>query len=328
MSRPLHGVRVIDLTRLLPGAYATQLLVDLGADVIKIEDPRGGDGMRRFGTPFDLVNRGKKSITLDLRSPDARPVLESLLTSADVAVHSFRPSTSRRLGVDVEALHAKYPRLICASITGFGYSGPRVETAAHDINYRALAGQLARGSTGSPRAPGPLIADIGAAMQAAIGILAALVERQRSGAGAVVDAPIVEAARVWTNFPDTDDLESACYTLYETADGQWLALGALETKFWRGFCERIGRPDFVPRQRERDIPELRAILRSKRRDEWLRIFEGADVCLTPVLGVGQIPPGDEEPQPGPTLGADTDAVLAGIGVNAPWRDRLRSAGVI
>jgi crotonobetainyl-CoA:carnitine CoA-transferase CaiB-like acyl-CoA transferase len=316
---PLDGVRVIDLTRLLPGAYATQLLVDLGADVIKIEDPTGGDGMRRFGAYFDAVSRAKKSVTLDLRSSAAAPVLDALLADADVLVESFRPSAARRLGVDAATLQATHPRLICASISGFGRSGPFAETAAHDINYRALAGQLS-----PPARPGPLIADIGAAMQAALGIVAALVERQRTGAGSAIDVSIVDAARAWTRFPESDDLESACYTLYETADGEWLALGALETKFWRRFCERLGRPDLIPRQHDRDVAELRAVMRSKTREAWLAQFDGADVCLTPVLP----PHRGATAVAGPALGADTDAVLAAAGIGDAERARLRSAGVI
>ena len=181
---------MIDLTRLLPGAYATQLLVDLGGDVIKIEDPNGGDGMRRFGAYFDAVSHGKKSVTLDLRSAHAAPVLDALLAQADVLVESFRPSTARRLRVDATTVQATHPRLICASISGFGQNGPLAEVAAHDINYRALAGQLS-----PPSSPGPLIADIGAAMEAALGIVAALFERHRTGVGSAIDVPIVEAAR-------------------------------------------------------------------------------------------------------------------------------------
>src|SRR3954447_22749844 len=173
---PLHGVRVLDLTRLLPGAYATLLLADLGADVIKVEDPRGGDGMRTLPLAsgrnpyFEALNRSKRSITLNLRSPEAGTVLEALASRSDVVIDSFRPSTARRLGVDPATLRAKSPRLICASISGFGQSGPYVERAAHDINYQALSGLLR-----PPALPGPLIGDIGASMHAALRILAALI---------------------------------------------------------------------------------------------------------------------------------------------------------
>src|SRR3954467_5945955 len=184
--RPLDGIRVLDLTRLLPGAYATLLLVDLGAEVIKVEDPRGGDTMRTLaGGPsryFEPLNRGKRSVTLDLRSPDAAAVLDALISGADALIESFRPSTARRLGAAPNPRRARHPRLIHASISGFGQSGPYVEKAAHDINYQALAGLLR-----PPALPGPLVGDIGAAMQAAVRILAALVQRGRTGEGAVVD---------------------------------------------------------------------------------------------------------------------------------------------
>jgi alpha-methylacyl-CoA racemase len=292
---PLDGIRVLDLTRLLPGAYATLLLADLGADVVKIEDPRGGDGMRTLapgltrprrheGSYFDRLNRNKRSVTLDLRSPDASAVVDALAARADVCVESFRPSTARRLHIDHASMLRRHPHLICASISGFGHSGADAERAAHDINYQGLAGLL-----DPPALPGPLVGDIGAAMRAAVGILAALVERQRTGRGSFVDAPIQRAADSWSLFPSTADLASACYMTYEAADGQWLALGALEPKFWRGFCERIGREDLIPLQYAggdegvRVLDEVRRLIKTRRRDEWLTHFAGADVCMTPVL---------------------------------------------
>jgi len=355
---PLHGVRVLDLTRLLPGAYATLLLADLGADVVKIEDPgSGGDGMRTLAPQFFAqLNRDKRSLTLDLRLPDAATVLDALAARSDVVVHSFRPSTARRLKVDGETMSARHPRLICASITGFGYSGPNVERAAHDINYQALAGLLR-----PPDPPGPLIGDIGAAMQTAIGILGALIARQQTGAGRIVDVSIHGAAAAWSMFPTTADLASACYTLYETADGQWLALGALEAKFWKGFCERIGRPDLVPLQhaqgdeRTRVLNEVRAVMRGRTWDDWLARFADADFCLTPVLTPEQSssevrlkpdttdevrlkPDATDEVRlkpdatyvrkPAPELGADTDALLEEAGIGAADRARLRAARVV
>src|SRR5262245_52717311 len=358
MAQPLLGVRVIDLTRLIPGAYATMLLGNLGADVIKVEDPRGGDGMRTLGARlrpshyageatasyFDLLNRGKRSVTLDLRDPEAAPVLDAILAHADVVADSFRPSTAQRLGVDAGTLRRRHPRLVCASITGFGQTGPYAETAAHDINYQALAGLL-----DPPAPPGPLIGDVGAAMQAAIGILAALIQRQQTGEGGVVQVAIHESALAWSMFPTTGDLESACYTMYETGDGEWLALGALEPKFWRGFCERIGRDDFVPMQHAtgedagRLVAEVRAIIRSRTRAEWLAIFADADVCLTHihtpadvagdphVIALKRIrtqPDTAGDGRTAPALGADTDAVLEQSGIGSDQRARLRRRGAI
>jgi crotonobetainyl-CoA:carnitine CoA-transferase CaiB-like acyl-CoA transferase len=338
--RWLDGVRVLDATRLLPGAYATLLLADLGADVVKLEDPRGGDGMRTLptaagrGSYFDALNRGKRSVTLDLRSPDAAGVLDALAARADVLVESFRPSTARRLGVDGATLIRRHPRLVCASMSGFGQAGDDAERAAHDINYQALAGLLR-----PPALPGPLIADIGAAMRTAISILAALFARQATGAGIIVESPIQDAAHSWAMFPTTAELASACYTLYETADGEWLALGALEPKFWRRFCERIDRADLAPLQHAqgaesvRLLDEVRRVMKTRTRDAWLAHFEGADVCLTPVLAPGAVQrhvavATNTAVRPAPALGADTDALLGEAGITADERARLRSRGVI
>jgi alpha-methylacyl-CoA racemase len=353
--RPLAGIRILDLTRLLPGAYATLLLADLGADVIKIEDPRGGDGMRHLPTGgtrdyFALLNRNKKSVTLDLRSPHAPEVFDQLLAKGDVAIDSFRPSTARRLRVDAATLRAKHPHLVCASITGFGLDGPYVERAAHDINYQALAGTLT-----PPEMPGPLIADIGSAMQTALGVVAALVQRNRTGTGSTVSVSIHESALAWTMFPSTANLANACYQLYQAADGQWLALGALEEKFWTGFCERIERPDLAPLQhaqgdeRARVLATVRDTMRRRTRDEWLARFADADVCLTAVNDLDTalsdphaqargvvvfddremyIAPPHAAVRPAPALGAHTDAVLEEAGIDAATRARLRSDKVL
>ena len=330
-TKPLDGIRVLDLTRLLPGAYATLLLADLGADVVKVEDPRGGDTMRTLrGGPsdyFEPLNRGKRSVTLDLRSPDAAAVLDALLARADVLIESFRPSTARRLGVDAATLRARHPRLICASVSGFGQSGPYTERAAHDINYQALAGLLR-----PPALPGPLVGDIGSAHQAALAIAAALVERSRTGVGSTIEVSICEAALAWSMFPTTNDLAQACYNVYETADRRWLALGALEKKFWTGFCDRLG----VPVTASED--DVREQMRSRTRDQWLAHFADADVCLTTVSTPDEARndphltaraaalPGESRPAPG--LGADTDTVLQAAGIDAPARERLRASGVI
>ena len=193
--------------------------------------------------------------------------------------------------------------------------------AAHDINYQALAGTLT-----PPELPGALIGDIGAAMQAVTGILAALFQRERGGpnaGGSVVDVAIHDAALAWSMFPTTRDLPRACYNLYETADGQWLALGALEAKFWNGFCERIGCPTSA------SADDVQAIVRRRTRDEWLSLFADADVCLTPVH------PSDPAlvtskvaERPAPALGADTDDLLEEAGIGGAERARLRDGGVI
>jgi len=328
---PLDGIRVLDLTRLLPGAYATLLLGDLGAEVVKVEDPRGGDTMRTLrGGPnnyFEPLNRGKRSVTLDLRSPDAAAVLDALIMTADVLVESFRPSTARRLGVDAATLRARHPRLICASISGFGLSGPYVEKAAHDLNYQALAGLLR-----PPSLPGPLIGDIGSAHETALAIAAALVERSRTGTGSTIEISIHEAALAWSIFPTSADLAQARYNIYETSDGRWLAMGGLEQKFWAGFCERLDLPLTATEE------DVRARMRTRSHDAWLAHFDGADVCLTTVyrpeevaadphiVARGAMPGRDG--RPAPTLGGDTDEMLEAAGIDAGQRARLRAAAVI
>ena len=390
--RPLKDVRVLDLTRLLPGAYATLLMADLGADVIKLEEPRGGDPVRTMppivgGTSvyFHVLNRNKRSVTLDLRSPNAPPVLDALLETVDIMVESFRPQTARRLGVDAGAVGARHPRVIHASISGFGQTGPYAERAAHDINYEALSGVLSatRTSGRAPDVPRSLIADIGAAIDSTAGILAALYQRERTGRGAAVEVAIHEAALAWLLFPAAKDLmaadappsegrlpiygRDACYNVYETADGRYLALGALEPKFWAGFCERIGRSDLVPLQfatgsdQARALEAVRTLIGSRRRDEWLDHFKDVDVCLTPVNTLEEaladphlaarravvrrgaatwlptpitVTPHTErsrEPfdwRPAPALGADTEAVLEGCGIDKARLARLRDAGAI
>jgi len=329
--RPLEGIRVLDLTRLLPGAYATLLLADLGADVVKVEDPRGGDSMRTLrGGPtnyFEPLNRGKRSVTLDLRAPDAAAVLDAMIAAADVLAESFRPSTARRLGVDAATLRARHPRLICASISGFGLSGPYIEKAAHDLNYQALAGLLR-----PPALPGPLIGDIGSAHQTALAITAALVERSRTGTGSTIEISIHEAALAWSIFPTTADLAQARYNIYETSDGRWLAMGGLEPKFWAGFCERLDLPLTASEE------EVRARMRTRTHDAWLAHFDGADVCLTTIYRPEEIAadphivargamPG-RDGRSAPALGADTDDVLEAAGIDAAQRAHLRSSRVI
>jgi crotonobetainyl-CoA:carnitine CoA-transferase CaiB-like acyl-CoA transferase len=374
----LDGIRVLDLTRLLPGAYATLMLADLGCDVIKIEDPRGGDHTRQMppladGTSayFKVLNRDKRSVTLNLRSGEAAEIIGALAERCDVVVDSFRPKTASRLGVDAPTLLKHNPRLVCASITGFGQSGPYVDRAAHDINYEALAGLLALPG-GVPQVPGLLIGDIGAAYQTVIHVLAALLARARSGTTfpSTIDVSIHEAALQWMVFPSARHLvagthgdvrqlplrgEAARYNLYETSDGKWLALGALEAKFWVAFCERIGRPDLAPLhdvpgdEQARAVREVRELMRTRTRDEWLAHFAGLDVCLTPVHsleealadphvearglvrregGVTYIGALRHRIRPAPGLGDDTDDVLQALGFDDARRRELRARGVI
>jgi crotonobetainyl-CoA:carnitine CoA-transferase CaiB-like acyl-CoA transferase len=375
LPQPLEGIRVLDLTRLLPGSFATLMLADLGADVIKVEDPRGGDHARQMpplanGTSvyFTVLNRNKRSLALNLRSPDAAAVLDRLVPECDVVIDSFRPKTATRLGVDVPAIRRRNPSAVCASITGFGKTGPYADRAAHDINYEALAGLLSLSGT-APKVPGLLIGDIGAAYQATSQIVAALFLRERTGVPSEVDVSIHEAAMQWMVFPSARHLvegadvdprqlplrgEAARYNVYQTADDRWLALGALEEKFWVAFCDRIGRPDLAPlhdtpgAQQARALEEVRALLRTRSRDEWLAVFADVDVCLTPIYSLdevlrdphvvarGVVTRADEvvyigvrrAVRPAPALGADGDEILQSLGFAAEERTALRLRGVV
>ena len=315
----LSGVRVLDLSRLLPGAFATLMLAELGADVIKIEDPAGGDPIRQlppfvnpqgaFAAPgrsvYDLLlNRGKRSMVLDLRTPASRPVLEALLSRADVVVESFRPATAQRLGVSGAQLRSRHPRLIHVALTGYGQTGPYADRPGHDLNYVAVSGVLAADRPEPAHLPRMFIADVGGgAMSAVIAILAALFGRERSRTGATLDLSMHEAALFWVMLPGARDLfddgaravgelptfgDHACYNVYETRDGRQVALGALEPKFWTTFCDAIGRSDLRDRQltdpadQAAVLREVREVFRTRTQEDWLAFFGGRDVCLSPV----------------------------------------------
>lgn len=307
----LDGLRVLDLTRLLPGGFATLMLAELGANVIKVEDPRGGDPMRHL-PPFVegrsvydlLLNRGKRSVALDLRDPVSRPTLDALVAWADVVVESFRPAAARRLGVSGAQLRATHPRLVHVAITGYGQTGPYAERPGHDLNYVAVSGVLAADRPHPSHLPRMFMADVGGgAMSAVIALLAALVARARTGEGATLDISMHDAALYWVMLPGAPDLidagalatgalptfgEHACYNVYETRDGRQVALGALESKFWTTFCEAIGRPDLQarhltdPEDQAALLREVREVFRTRTQAEWLAFFEGRDVCLSPV----------------------------------------------
>jgi alpha-methylacyl-CoA racemase len=308
---PLRGVRVVDLSRLLPGAFATLMLAELGAEVIKIEDPAGGDPMRQLPPILDgrglydvLLNRGKKSVVLDLKVATNLEILERLIATADVLVESFRPRTARRFGVSGEQLRARYPRLIHCAITGYGQTGPYAERPGHDLNYVALSGLLWAEARTSGELPRMFMADVGGGAQTAvISILAALLGRDRHGAGASLDVSMHDAALYWMTIPAVRDViddgvraegdlptfgAHASYNVYQTKDGLPLALGALERKFWVAFCQAVGRPDLAIRH-ETDradqaelIREVQTVFATRTRQEWIDFFGAHDVCLSPV----------------------------------------------
>lgn len=308
---PLAGIRILDLSRLLPGPVATQHLADLGADVIKIEDTGVGDYARTMGDGpdgtsrfFRAVNRNKRGLTLDLKQVAGREILQRLVREADVLVESFRPGVMDRLGVGHAALAAINPRLVYCAITGYGQDGPWALRAGHDLNYIAQAGVLEQTgcANGPPAIPALQIGDLlGGAMSALAAILAALLRARQSGEGAFVDIAMTDAVLAHNLFPlfavqagemparGADLLTGghANYAVYRTADGRYMAVGALEEKFWQLFCDAAGRPDLKERHAESASPSLRqeveALFMTRTQAEWVAILDGVDCCVTPVL---------------------------------------------
>lgn len=315
MSGALEGLRVLDLSRLLPGPFATQLLADFGADVIKVEEPGSGDYLRGFeplvrgeSAFFLNLNRNKRSIALDLRIEEGRAVFRELVETADVLVESFRPGVMARLGLDAEELLRRFPRLIYCSVTGYGREGPLADRAGHDVNYLGISGALGLmgGSDGRPVIPGYQVADLGGgALHACLGILLALQARERNGRGQVVDAAMVDGVASWLVYrwgyhatqsggePYLSG-EYPCYAVYRAGDGRFLALGALEPKFWERLCLHLGHPEWVPLQftggdeRRRIFGELRRLFGTRSRDEWAEELGPLDCCVTPVLEVEEL----------------------------------------
>ena len=316
----LADVRVLDLSRLLPGGFCSLLLADFGAEVLKVEDTGLGDYVRWASPGYDgaddsaksalflALHRGKRSIRLNLKAEAGREVLLRLVREHDVLLESFRPGVMDRLGVGYERLRAENPRLVYCAITGYGQDGPYTARSGHDMNYLGLNGLL--GLTGEGGGP-PVqsagqIADLGGgALMGAFGILAALRERERSGEGQLVDVSMHDGSLAWLVMVAArylcdgavprrgeGDLSGGiiCYRPYACSDG-WVTLGALEPKFWQAWCCGVGREDLIERQFERPGSEAHAeverIFLERTRDEWRAFAERHDCCLEPVLGVDE-----------------------------------------
>jgi alpha-methylacyl-CoA racemase len=314
---PLDGVRVLDLSRLLPGPYATLVMAELGAQVDKIEDPEGGDYLRQMppltdegSALFLALNKNKRSATLDLKSEAGKAALLKLLPRYDILVESFRPGVMARLGLGYETLAAVHPGLIYCAITGYGQTGPDALRAGHDLNYLARAGLL--GLCGPANAPPPLpggqVADIGGSLFSLVGILAALHQRHSTGKGQLLDVSMTEGATAFLHLQLGGRLEQgratppvargadvlnggyASYQVYRARDGKSLAVGALEPKFFSKLCARLGRPDLVEAGYDlagggaaRATVELAEIFATRTRDEWVALLAKDDVCVEPVL---------------------------------------------
>jgi alpha-methylacyl-CoA racemase len=319
---PLSDVRVLDLTRLLPGGFCSLLLADLGAEVLKVEDTGIGDYVRwappyygsdeqqALGTRSALylsLNRGKRSVRLDLKSDAGREAFLKLVESYDVVLDGFRPGVLDRLGVGYERLREANPAIVACAITGYGQDGPHTQRAGHDINYLGLVGLL--GLTGErdgpPVSAGGQIADVNGGLMAALGVMAALHERGRSGEGQYVDISMADGALSWLAMvagqylcdggvprrgEGTLNGGFACYLPYEAADG-WVSCGALEPKFWGAFCAGVDRPDLVEKQFEAPGSEahgeIAEVFRSRSRAEWLAFNDEHDCCIEPILDVDE-----------------------------------------
>jgi alpha-methylacyl-CoA racemase len=317
---PLDGIRVLDLSRLLPGGFCSLLLADFGADVLKVEDTGMGDYIR-WATPyyegaedsaksalFLALNRGKRSLRVNLKSADGCEVLLRAVREADVVLESFRPGVLDRLGVGYEAMREVNPAIVYCAITGYGQDGPNRDRSGHDMNYLGLVGLLGlTGDAGGPpvQAAGQ-IADLGGgALMAAFGILAALRERDRSGEGQLVDVSMADGALSWLAMvaarhlaedvvPRRGDLELAgslvCYRPYACADG-WVTLGALEPKFWQAWCRGVGREDLIEQQFARPGSDthraVEAVFAARTREQWRAFASEHDCCLEPVLDLDE-----------------------------------------
>lgn len=384
MSAPLASFRVLDLSRLLPGPYCSLILADYGAEVIRVEPPGGGD-WTRYVPPlaadgqsilFHALNRGKKSLTLNLKAEEGRAIFLRLVETADVLLETFRPGVMERLGLGYEALAERNPRLVYCSLNGYGSQGPYRDRAGHDLNYVGLAGllDLTGPREGPPVIPGAPVADLAGALWAAVGILLALIARERTGRGQRVDASLlggalsllpIAVARLQGGQPmarGASDLTGGvvCYNVYETADGGYVTLSALEPEFWAAFCRAVGREDLLGEQFAPAVPgnptyeALRALFRTRSRAEWAALV-GPDACCEPVHslaealesppvralgmvppsgGVGLLPPlalsaaPAPEPRPAPAPGEHTAEILAALGYDPDTIARLRASGVV
>jgi alpha-methylacyl-CoA racemase len=293
---PLAGVRILDLTRLLPGPFCTMLLGDLGADVIKVEEPTG-DPARQYPL-FELVNRNKRSITLDLKHAEDRDVLLRLVETADAVVESFRPGVMNRLGVGYAVLKERNRRIVYASLSGFGQSGPYRDRPGHDLNYLALAGVLGYNvvpGSAEPAMPAVQVADLGAGSLAALAIVAALFSARQSQQGQMVDVSLFASAVAWLPTLLASGVKSrpgepmlsggfAQYGVYATADGRHVTLGALEPKFLSNFLDAVGRPDLLAFARDRDRlrSELEHLFAGRTLAEWVALLDNVDTCFAPV----------------------------------------------
>lgn len=321
-SGPLTSLKILDFTTLLPGPFATMMLADMGADVLRVESPTRPDIVRLM-PPYDgdvsawhaVLNRNKRSLALDLKRPPAPDIIKRLVSPEvgyDIVFEQFRPGVMERLGIGYEALQAANPGLIYCAITGYGQTGPYKDRAGHDNNYLALSGMMSHSGrrAGGPPPIGVQIADIGGGSLGAIaGLLAAVIHRQHTSQGQLVDISMFDMSLAWQTHlishylvagevPEPEGMAlngGRVYDYYQTKDGRYLSVGSLEPKFWQGFCEAIGRPElFAPglsleaADQQAVKAEIHAVLAERTLAEWTAVFAPLDVCVEPVLTIPEV----------------------------------------
>ncbi|MGE5444109.1 MAG: CaiB/BaiF CoA transferase family protein [Ignavibacteriales bacterium] len=380
----LEGLKILDLTRLIPGGYATLILADLGGEVLKIEDMESGDYARwmepsvaGYGIYFHALNRNKKSIKLNLKTEDGKRIFKKLVENGyDIIIESFRPGVMDRLGIGYNALREINPGVIYCAISGYGQNGPKKDKALHDLNCMAVSGILS--VTGEDSLPIPGIADTSSALFSVIAILSAHIARQKSGQGRFMDVSMTEGVISLFSFhllkylvdgkipePGNTDFTGRfpCYGIYETEDGKYVSLAALEEKFWKNFCLVSEREDLVQKQydeSDKTKKEVEGVFKSKTRMQWEEASERIDLCLEPVLNFKEA---TEHPQlknrnlffeikhqnqriphvrmpflmsgleetprnPAPLWGEHTEEVLISLGIDKEEIKSLKEKGVI
>jgi len=376
MAPPLRNVKLLDLSRQLPGPFCSMILADLGVDVLVVAAPNDVMGI---GIP--LIQRNKRSMTLNIKSPDGKQIFEQLAKDADIILEGFRPGVTQRLGIDYASMARLNPRLVYCSISGYGQDGPYRDKVGHDINYLGYAGVMGvSGAAGNPPTIMPVqVADIGGgALMAAVGILAALMAREHTGQGQYVDISMLDGSMAWNVFhtimylvtggqqPERGGTRltghNPCYAVYETQDGKYVTVGALEEHFWKNLCVQLGVEDFIADQfaeGERRAEMFRVIrekFKQKTQAQWLEQLGPVDICFGPANTIAEALADPQvqarglvreidglkliasplklsatpavEPTPPPSFGQHTDEVLRGLGYSAVAIEQLRVQRVV
>jgi len=392
MYQPLEGIKILDCTRLLPYQYCTMMLGDLGAEVLKIEEPLEGDYGRWADTSrtyesiaFVMANRNKKSMKLNLKTDKGKEILKKLATTYDVLIESFRPGVMDRLGLGYEAIKEVNPKIIYCSTTGFGQTGPYRSKAGHDINYVGFSGVLACTGkhTGRPVIPGLLIGDMaGGGLFTALTVIVGLLGKERTGKGQYIDVAQTDLLASVNILNIAEALAkkkgqqarpyslvggSLCYNTYETRDGKFIALGALEEKFWNNFCKKVGREDLIEvhllpyEEGSAETEAVKELFAAKTQEEWIEFFDGVDSCFAPVSDPEEVLDDEQlkaremittmddkkrgktiqvgfpakfsdgldfKRSPAPFFGEQTGEVLAGLGYSTEEVEHLQDEGVV